>query len=199
MLSQIRWHQPGAEVNPLSGLNIVRWYVHWWNGRHMDRYIGKELDKRYNEYKADSENARTKAVIDLVLQAYLPENMAAKPDQLDPDFRSFAIRQIRLFLFAGHDSTSSTICYTLHLLSTNPDTLARLRAEHDEILGTDVSAATYIFKEQPNLANSLPYTTAVIKEAMGLFAPASASRRGKPNQSLTDDEGNICPTDDAMI
>jgi cytochrome P450 len=120
------------------------------------------------------------------------------PPRLDPEFRAFAIRQIRLFLFAGHDSTSSTICYALHLLSTNPATLSSLRAEQDEILGPSVSTPSTL-TQQPHLVNSLPYTTAVIKEAMRLFPPASASRRGKPHQSLTSDQGHICPTDYAMI
>jgi cytochrome P450 len=199
MLSQIRWHKPGAEVNPLAGLNIARWYIHWWNGRQMNRYIGKELDRRYNEYKADSSNTRSKAVIDLVLQAYIPESAARKPEKLDPEFRAFAIRQIRLFLFAGHDSTSITICYSLHLLSKNPDCLARLRAEHDEVFGRDISAAPFMLKGHPYLANSLPYTTAVIKEALRLFAPAGTSRAGKQNESIVDDQGNVCPTDHAMV
>jgi cytochrome P450 len=199
MLSQIRWHQAGAEVNPLGFLNIARWYMHWCNGRQMDQYIGQELDKRYNEYRADTGNIRSKAVIDLVLQAHLTENAAAKPEKLDPEFRAFAIRQVRMFLFAGHDSTSSTICYTLHLLSKKADALTRLRAEHDEVFGTDISAVPSMLEKHPNLANSLPYTTAVLKEAMRLFPPASCSRAGKPNSSVTDDHGNVCPTEHAMV
>jgi cytochrome P450 len=199
MLSQIRWQQAGAEFNPIGFLNVARWYMHWSNGRQMDRLIGEELDKRYNEYKSDTENVRRKAVIDLVLQAYIPENAAVKPEKLDPQFRAFAIRQVRLFLFVGHDSTSSTICYALHLLSTNPDTLARIRAEHDQVFGTDPSAVTSVLEKNPSLANSLPYTTGVLKEAMRLFPPASASRAGKPNAYLIDDQGNHCPTADAMV
>jgi cytochrome P450 len=201
MLSQIRWHQAGAEVNPFGFLNVARWYVHWSNGRQMDRLIGRELDKRYNEYKSDPENMRRKAVIDLVLQAYIPESESAavNPEKLDPGFRAFAIRQVRLFLFVGHDSTSSTVCYALHLLATNPETLARIRAEHDEVFGSDVSAASSILEKNPSLANSLPYTTGVLKEAMRLFPPASASRAGKPNEYVTDDQGNHCPTAGVML
>ena len=198
MLSQIRWHQPGAEVNPFTSLNVLRWYMHWRNGHRMDQYIGKELDKRHNEYLADPDSTRKKAVIDLVMQAYMPKDAKA-PRTLDPQFRAFAIRQIRLFLFAGHDSTSSTICYILHLLSTNPDALAQIRAEHDAVFGTDLSATASMLETQPHLANSLPYTTAVIKEAMRLFTPAGCSRAGKPNVDLIDDQGNRCPTEHAMV
>ncbi|MCJ1311863.1 hypothetical protein MMC25_005536 [Agyrium rufum] len=213
MLNQIRWHQNNAETNPLEYLNLVRRAVHWRNGRRMDDYIGKELDKRYAEYKSDPESKRTKAIIDLVLQAYLSEGSATtktttttttkttttKSGKLDPKFRAFAICQIRLFVFLGHDSTSSTICYILYLLSTNPDTLAKTRTEHDELLGSNVAVVGALLKAQPHLANDLPYTTAVIKEALRLFPPGCSSRQGSPQTALTSDNGLRCPTDQAVI
>jgi hypothetical protein len=39
MISQIRWHQTGAEVNPFGFLNIARFYMEWSNGRQMDKYV----------------------------------------------------------------------------------------------------------------------------------------------------------------
>lgn len=105
----------------------------------MDNYIGHELDKRYEELKADMESKRTKTVIYSVLQAYLPDTTKPRSERLDPIFRAFTISQIRLFVFVGHDSTSSTICSILHLLATNPNTLPRVRAEHDRLLGRDFS------------------------------------------------------------
>lgn len=199
MLSQIQWHQANAETNPLEHLNFARWAVHWWNGRQMNDYIGKELDKRYDEYRADPESKRTKAVIDLVLQAYLSEKNMTTLKKLDPEFRTFAISQIRLFLFVGHDSTSSTICYIVHLLSTHPNALAQIRAEHDDLLGPELSAVPSMLKEQPQLTNNLPYTTAVIKEALRLFPPGGSSRAGKPNIDLIDDDANHCPTEHAAV
>ncbi|PQE04870.1 cytochrome P450 protein [Rutstroemia sp. NJR-2017a BBW] len=197
MLSQIRWHQPNAEVNPLALLNPLPHYIHWRNSRAMNRYVGIELDKRYAEFKLDSSNTRSKAVVDLVLQSYMPKE--GKTDKLDPDFKAFAIRQIRLFMFAGHDSTSITICYCVHLLSQNPNALARIRAEHDEVYGKDLAAVPTMLEEQPQPLNSLTYTLAVIKEALRLFPPAGSSRQGKVGESIVDDQGNICPTDHAMI
>jgi cytochrome P450 len=119
MLSQIRWHNPNAEVNPLSHLNFVRFFVHWKNGRQMDQYIGAELDKRYEEFKADPDSTSSKSVIDLALQEYL-KSSTQLPAKLDREFRAFAIRQIRLFIFAGYDSTGSVVCYCFHLLSKHP-------------------------------------------------------------------------------
>lgn len=199
MLSQIRWHQANADTNPLQYLNLARRAVHWWNGRQMDKYIGNELDQRYNEYKADSGRKRTKTVIDLILQAYLPDNEQTRPEKLDAEFRTFAISQIRLFIFVGHDSTSSTICYILHLLASNPEALVQIRDEHDRILGADLLAVPSILKEHSHLTNQLPYTTAVITEALRLFPPAGCSRQGSCNVVLIDDEGNPCSTEHAAV
>ena len=199
MLSQIRWHQPNAEANPLGHFNFVRWIVEWWNGRQMDKYIGSELDQRFSEYKTDTSDKRQKSIIDLVLQAYIAQSSDSKPERLDPDFRTFAIRQIRLFVFLGHDSTSSTICYALHCLSQNPDALSRMRSEHTQVLGEDASNAPTLLEENPKLLNDLHFTTAVIKEVLRLFPPAGSSRQGKSGASLHDDTGTICPTDDVIM
>lgn len=174
--------------------------MYWWNGRQMDQYVGKEIDKRYNEFKQlDLTDTRRRSAIDLILQAHMDSVTGEQPQKLEASFRAFAIRQIRLFVFAGHDSTSSTICYCIHLLSTYPEVLERLRSEHDTVFGTELSAAATMLEQQPSIVNSLPYTTAVIKEALRLFPPASSIRLGKPNEFLTDDQGNLCPTENTMI
>ncbi|KAL8934630.1 MAG: hypothetical protein Q9216_005805, partial [Gyalolechia sp. 2 TL-2023] len=200
MLSQIRWHQPNAEANPLGHFNFVRWAVEWWNGRQMDKYIGDELDKRFADFKgAASSTKKQRSVIDLVLQAYVAQSGEQKPAKLDPTFRTFAIRQIRLFVFAGHDSTSSTICYAFHLLSKNPAALQHIRAEHDRVFGKDLAQTSPLLATNPKLLNDLPYTTAVIKEVLRLFPPAASSREGKPGTSIRSDTGKFCPTDNVTM
>ncbi|KAM7222488.1 sterigmatocystin biosynthesis P450 monooxygenase [Rhypophila decipiens] len=203
MLSQLRWHAPNSTLNPFSRLNPVRAFVHWKNGRQMDHYIGTELDKRYEVYKSDPQGTgASKSVMDLVLQAYMSgpdKSTEPPPEKLDASFRAFAIRQIRLFIFAGHDSTGSAICYCFYLLSKHPAAVALLRAEHDQVLGSDPTAAAAALDSNPRLVNKLHYTLAVIKESLRLFAPAGTTRVGKPNVSITDDAGHICPTDDAVL
>ena len=200
MLSQIRWHQANAQANPFEYLNLMRKTVHWWNGRQMDKYVENQLDQRFSEYKADHKDKRNKAIIDLVLQNYIPDEENAEfkksSDSLDPEFRAFAISQIRLFVFLGHDSTSSTVCYILHLLYTNPDARFQLRQEHDDILGIGVDGLPSLLKSQPYLVNNLPYTTAVIKEALRLFPPAGSSRAGHPTVTLLSDTGKECSIED---
>ena len=201
MLSQIKWHMANQETHLLQYLNVTRYVMQWWNGRQMDLYIGKELDKRYQEYLEDPHGTRSKAVIDLVLQAYMTDSSKNKErsKRMDPGFRLFATQQIRTFIFAGHDSTSSTICYCIHLLSTNPEALSLVRAEHDSVFGTDLSTLPSLLSKQPTLLNSLAYTIAVIKETLRLFPAASSVRAGATGATLVDEDGCHYPTDNTLI
>lgn len=168
----------------------------------MNLYIGKELDKRYADYRANYGSDKTKqgkSVVDLALQSYMANAPDKATRELDKTFRTHATRQIRLFLFAGNDTTSSTICYTYYLLSTNPTALARIRAEHDSVFGLDLSVVPSLISEQPHLINQLPYTIAVLKESMRLFPGASSMRQGLEGIDITDDHGNTFPTGGTMI
>jgi cytochrome P450 len=84
-------------------------------------------------------------------------------------------------------------------LSKHPDKLSKLRDEHSEVFGTDLSAATDILKEHPQSINELPYTTATIKEVLRLFPPASGMRGGLPNVYLHDKYGNRFPTENLNV
>jgi uncharacterized ubiquitin-like protein YukD len=58
----------------------------------------------------------SKTITDLALSNYLAEKKETfSSDSMDATFRNVAICQIRTFAFAGHDTTSSTICYAFHL------------------------------------------------------------------------------------
>jgi cytochrome P450 len=175
--------------------------ISWYNGRLLNRYISEVLDKRYAEFKAGTvKTSLNRAAVDLALSDYVETHSDSLPQQLDPEFKKWAITQLRLMFFVGHDSTSPTICYAFHLLSKNPATLDKLRAEHDQVFGEDVSAAPKLLRESPQLLNQLPYTTAVIKEVLRLFAPASGFRRGKAGFDLHNDKNNVdYPTENTNV
>jgi cytochrome P450 len=44
--------------------------------------------------------------------------------------------------------------------------------------------------DQPEMINRLPFTNAVIKEALRLFPPANALREGSPEVELVGSDGN---------
>jgi cytochrome P450 len=133
-----------------------------------------------------------KTIASLAAKAHL---QSSPVDHIDSQFIDIAIAQMKMFQFAGHDTTASTLCFAYHLLWTNPATLAKIRAEHDLVLGTDPSQAASRITASPPLLNKLPYTSAVIKETLRLFPPVGTARQGQPNFSLVHPEtGTRYPT-----
>lgn len=161
----------------------------------MNRIIRQELEQRFQEIKENSsENSpeksskRAKSVITLALEAYLADPLfnknSSSTDKLDDHFASYASYQIRLFLFAGNDTTSSSILYVYHMLFKHPEVMAKVKEEHDRIFGTDPSTATQLLKDDPSLLNQCLLTIAVIKETLRMFPPASTNRGGQKRLSF---------------
>ena len=227
---QMRWMAFGGEVNPLQQYHPIRPFVHRYNTYIMDRYISPEVDARFEIHRQSLESrdsassvVRSKSVIDLALSAYLKQNLSvSNRGGIDPVFKMIAINQMKLFLFSGHDTTSSTVCYIIYLLSVYPQILSKVRAEHDDILGQDSSQAANRISQDPYLINKLPYTNAgnfsyatcsipkmvkltltvlvVIKESMRLFPAASTTRRGEPSFTITDSRtGSHYPADPGTL
>ena len=200
---QIPWLSFGAEFNPFDRFNPLRPLVQWYNTRQMDSYISRELEDRFT----DPKNMRTsdklgpsRTIIDLALKAFLAESNSEDTRKgIDAAFKSFLVSQIKLFIFAGHDTTSTTMCYIFHLLSCNPSVLGRVCAEHDDVFGSDISQTASTLTENPQLLNQLPLTVAVIKETLRLFPPSSTTRAGEPGFSITDSDGRKYPTDGLMV
>ena len=80
----------------------------------MNKYIGDDLDKRLQSCKAKSPSVvdakETTSVIDLVIKAYMDENPNRSHAPMYRSFRSHAISQIRLFLFAGPCRVGARSC-----------------------------------------------------------------------------------------
>lgn len=122
--NQILWCTTGLNFNLLEYINIFRPFVHMYNTRKMNRYLTRELNSRYKTVR-DGEETQSplgKSVIDLALKAYLAETPSAKG--INSAFRDLATAQIKLFIFAGHDTTSAAAVFTYHLLSQHPAILA---------------------------------------------------------------------------
>ena len=181
----MKWLLVGDEINPWKKWNPIRPFMFRYNTRRMDRWLSKKLDERLALRQSLGEAAmlkRSKPVIDLALDTYLLNNGHRKNgvSLMDDTFKTIAISQIKLFLFAGYDTTSSTLCYMYYLLRKNPEVQKRLHAELDSVFGTDLTKTASLIIENPHLLNKLPYTMAVTKESLRLFPPASSVRRGEP-------------------
>ncbi|PYH90485.1 cytochrome P450 [Aspergillus ellipticus CBS 707.79] len=196
-----RWHSfwdPRVRANPIRPL------VQWYYGRVMNKCIRAELERRFSEMQQGgiSGSKRAKSIIALALEAYLGDKneKITNTTNLDAHFAEYVTYQIRLFLFAGNDTTSSSIVYVYHLLSQHPDALTGVRQEHDQIFGNDPTVAAQRLRDQPALLNQCAYTMAVIKETLRLYPPAGTMRQGRDGLSLTDRHGNTYPlADDISI
>ena len=118
---------------------------------------------------------------------------------MDKAFKKFTMSQIKLFLFSGHDTTSSTVCYIFYILANNPTVLAQVRSEHASVIGLDASKTASTIASAPFLLNRLPYTIAVVKEVLRMFPAVSGTRAGEHNFSVTDDTGRHFPTDGFLV
>ena len=177
----------------IGPMDLIRPLLLWWNGGKLDRLLGEELDMKLAARLSGNENNAAKAfkdrkrsVIDLALDAYqkeMAENASEKGKpttnaQMRAGFRRQAIDSIKTFIFAGHDTTSSTIAYLLYLLHLRPQVHKKAVAELDSIFGTGCSTTDIAeaIKAEPHIINRLEYCTAVIKEVLRVFPPASTLR-----------------------
>lgn len=81
----------------------------------MNRYIGKVLDERFAVRDGTlPKKTKKKTGIDLALEEYCKESGSEFDSQniiMDAEFRRHAIDNLLILLFAGHDTTASTLCY----------------------------------------------------------------------------------------
>lgn len=87
--------------------------------------------------------------------------------------------QILTLLVAGHETTSGAVSFALYHLTREPEVLARVRAELDEVLGTDPTA-TPSFEQVPKLR----YLRRVVDETLRLWPTAPGFARS-PRETTT--------------
>ena len=193
---QIRWLVFGSKLNPWERWHPFRRLVHWYSTRQMHDYLYPQLDHQISRFQ-DPSSTPTKSIVSLALQTYLAEDDSRT--SVDDTFRTFTISQIKQFLFSGHDTTSSTVCYIFYLLSTDDKILRRVRDEHTQVFGSKLTERIRRLEEEPHLLNQLPYTAAVLKETMRLFPVGSSLRGGEPGFHVRDSDGRSFPTDGFLV
>lgn len=186
-------------TNIVQYCNPWRHFKLWKNYRTLVNGLTPTIQERMNAIQKDP-TAKGKTLVDLIVQA-LDEERTEKGDagnkdnsqpalKFDADFIEMAIGQINTFLFAGFDTTAATIAWQFRLLCQYPDILAKLREEHDAVLGPNAWDAASVIRENPQLVNQLPYTHAVMKESMRYHTNVGTMRRGEPGFFLVGPPGS---------
>lgn len=145
----------------------------------MNKFIIKELDNPFEAFQSGKKNPefkKSKSMIDLAIENYMTKDGRGPVRKMDITFKTMIAQQIRVFLFAGNDSTSSILCYCFYLLSSHPECVAHVSAEHDAVFGSDLSTVPAAIVQAPHLLYQIPYTHAV--SAPALPASLVAARRG---------------------
>ncbi|MGH3880144.1 MAG: cytochrome P450 [Actinophytocola sp.] len=119
--------------------------------RDLDRIVAKLVFDRLAEPRPDGDDVLTRLIQSTSAEA-------------DPKVARRRMRdELITLLLAGHETTASTIGWTLHLIDEHPEVGERLRAEAFEVLGDRAPTHEDMVK--------LPYTAMVLHEAMRLFPP----------------------------
>jgi cytochrome P450 len=120
--------------------------------RAINRLIYGEIARRR------ATGARGEDVLSLLLDAH------------DEDDTALTDRQIRdevmTLLFAGHDTTTSTVAFMFYELARHPDALERLVAEQQQRLGGAPP------RPEQLMGDGLPYLEMVLDETLRLYPPA---------------------------
>lgn len=188
-------------LNPQKDLNPWRYIKIRLLQRKFRRLVMPYVQKAFATKRGDDDEAttgRAKTLLSLAAHTHgkeAPEK--AVQGQISRQFLDRLIANIIMFLFAGHDTSAITLCFTYYALSRRPDVVARLIEEHDAVLGSDAKQAADRIVECPNVLNQLHYTTAVIKETLRLWPVAGTLRCGSKHLLLTHPEypGMLFPTE----
>lgn len=171
----------------------------------MKKFLAPLIEDGIAKFDSSKLLGGAKTINYLAIKAYRSEvqekaSNAGKPQGVDPKFLDVAVAQLKIFIFAGHDTTASTLSFAYSRLYRDSARLAKVRAEHDQVLGTDPSQALSRLTENPNLLNQMPYTQAVVKEILRLYPPAATARLGTPDFFFRHPEtGKLYPTDGMVV
>ncbi|AWZ09568.1 MULTISPECIES: cytochrome P450 [unclassified Streptomyces] len=110
--------------------------------------------------------------------------LAAATSADDGEFDATELReQVLIFLLAGHETTATSLAFSLHLLGRHPEVQDRARAEIAAVLGDRTPEAADL--------DRLPYLTQVLKEAMRLYPAAPTI--GRRSVAATEVDGHTIP------
>ncbi|KAI1209514.1 cytochrome P450 [Annulohypoxylon truncatum] len=187
------------ELDIMKLLNPVRVFKNLiYNRIIRDELVPYILNTAQNYEKIEG----PKTVIALALNSYVNETQdySARGD-IPREFIERVVKHIKIFMFAGHDTTATVLAYVYYLLGKHPDKLAKIRTEHDEVLGVDPTIAADRIRADPTLLNKMPYTIAVLRETLRLYPPVGGSiRQSPPGHFLTHPETGVrYPTHGFML
>lgn len=204
-----------AGINPANLLSYIsphRQFALWRRRQALDRALKPLLEARVAAMRGA--DAQPHTIFDHTARRFFGEQQASStspPSETTPDsFLRTALANLKLFMFAGHDTTATSMCFAVHLLAQNPRCAARVRAELDAVLGPDLVASWSALRARPHLLNSLVYTAAAVRETLRLYPILGSMRAAAPGLVLSGSVGGcggggddgtqqLFPTEDCVL
>lgn len=110
--------------------------------------------------------------------------LAAADDTTVPESKKLSdneiIAQSMVFLFAGHETTSTVLSFACYHLADSPEVQEKLQQEIDSVWSDDSQMLSY------EAIHQLPYLDMVISETLRLYPP------GKGNLAESVESGLVC-------
>lgn len=122
--------------------------------RELDIFLTAKIDARWRQRQADPRR-RPVDMLDMLL-------ISLEGEPWTPATATLVSDEIKTMLFAGHDTSSAMLTWTLHTLTRHPACLAQLRAAADEAFVGDAMPDYETLKR-------LEYAGACLKEALRIF------------------------------
>lgn len=117
----------------------------------LDRIVNILVDERRANPREDGDDVLSRLIV-------------STQQEDDPRVREARMRdELITLLLAGHETTASTIGWTLYLVDQHPEVAERLHAEAVDVLGDRTPVAEDL--------HQLRYTNMVLSEAMRLYPP----------------------------
>ena len=169
---------------------------------YVESYIGKLIKERRHLIKSQSDrNDQSKIPQDLLtslIQATTSSSSSSSSDDDESNIKGgnnlvvvdeekqeeeiiILLDHLKTLLFAGHDTTSVALTYTLYLLSQHPDVERKCL---DEIQHKSTASSSFDY------CDNLPYLEAVIMETLRLYPPVISTTRSleRDFELVQDDE-----------
>ena len=176
-----------ARTNWLEYIDVAGYYRKWNAGRIMDKQYQHLITEAL---EAADNDTSSRSILSL----------SVKKQELTSNVLEHASHQLRTFLFAGYDTTASSIAWTFYYLG-RPESQHSLDAilhELDEALGPDDQEAERRLADDVHL----PLLWNAMREAMRMQPAAASSRAVLPSENdffVTDKDGSKHKINDTII
>jgi cytochrome P450 len=149
-------------------------------GKHISEHLRQIVRRKFNELQLDSSSIGSRTILALSLK---------EVEHLTPAILEETCDQLKTFLFAGHDTTSTLLGWMCYELSRTPRSLRAVHEELDQLFGPETEPRAIREKllapGGDELLGRMTYCSAVIKEILRLHPPAGSIRMTKPGTGLT--------------